>query len=158
MTSRTFAMLFALAALAAVALPTSAQQNALRSSGTCSLLPVKVFQPCTPPSTGSGQKVMPNGTGTTPHALSLLHRRRRPVGMVGCRRIWRSRLSTRTSCRGAARRCLLNLVLPITIILPFPLLRVADPRVGDNQIGSAIPSREAGQKVARIPHLALCVG
>jgi hypothetical protein len=52
MTSRTFATLFALTALAAVALPTSAQANCTASSGTS--VPTGGTQPCTPPSTGSG--------------------------------------------------------------------------------------------------------
>jgi hypothetical protein len=60
MTSRTFATLFALTALAAVALPTSVQANCFASNGAS--VPTNGTQPCTPPSTGSGQKCNANGT------------------------------------------------------------------------------------------------
>lgn len=61
MTSRTFATLFALTALAAVALPTTAQANCtVASNGTS--VPTGAKQPCTPPSTGSGQVCKTDGT------------------------------------------------------------------------------------------------
>jgi hypothetical protein len=60
MTSCTFATLFALTALAAVALPTSAHANCTASNGTS--VATGGTQACALPSTGSGQVCKPDGT------------------------------------------------------------------------------------------------
>jgi len=80
MTSRTFATLFALTALAAVALPTSARANCTASNGTS--VPTRVdLNPVLPHQRVPGRSAKPTGLGTTPHVLwVLLHRLRLGVG------------------------------------------------------------------------------
>jgi hypothetical protein len=75
MTSRTFATLFALTVLTAVALPTSAQANCITSKGAS--VPRVELNPVLSHQRVPGRSANQVGPGITPHVLPVLHHRLR---------------------------------------------------------------------------------
>lgn len=145
MTSRTFATLFALTALAVLVLPTSAQANCTARDGTSA--PTGGKQACPPSSMGSGMICKADGTWDN-SACTVTPAGAPPPGWCGSAQEGVVHACPAgTSCKARRITAPRPWYCPFWIIISH-LLRVAEPTSWRQQIGSAIPSREAGQKLA----------